>query len=404
VVEQQAADVELARGLPAEAAVNRPGASKAIDVTEPLLPVLPVAGPWITDLEVSYAADAAATAWFSEANKYHERFETGFAGYVDRRRAIALPSCTSAIHLSLLALGVGPGDEVIIPDITWIASSAPISYVGATPVFADIDASTWCLTVETVEKLITDRTRAVIAVDLYGSMPELVGLERLCADRGVALVEDSAEAVGASMAGRRAGSFGDTSVFSFHGSKTLTTGEGGMVLTDDDQLWQRMLFLRDHGREPGDTQFDNTEVAYKYKMSAMQAALGLAQLERVEELITRKRQIFSWYAERLADVDVTLNAEPDDTVNPYWMVTAIAPAHSQKELATDLAARGISTRPFFKPLSSLRAYAMADDGRRAREENVISYAISPHGINLPSALTLTEEDVERVCRELRNIL
>ena len=373
-------------------------------MTEPL-PDIPVAGPWITDREISYAADAAATAWFAQANKYHERFEGGFATYVDRRHAIALPSCTSAIHLSLMALGVGPGDEVIIPDITWIASSAPISYVGAHPVFADVDADTWCLTRDTVEKVVTDRTKAVIAVDLYGSMPEMTGLEALCAERGLALVEDAAEAVGAEYAGRRAGSFGATSVFSFHGSKTLTTGEGGMVLTDDDALWKRMLFLRDHGRAPGDTLFDNNEVAYKYKMSSMQAAVGLAQLERVEELIERKRQIFGWYSDRLSGVDgVTLNTEPAGTLNPYWMVTAIAQAHDKQDLADHLAAHGISTRPFFFPLSSLRAYAEAKDSPRARENNATSYAISPHGINLPSALTLTEADVDRVCREFRGAL
>jgi perosamine synthetase len=373
-------------------------------VTEPL-PDIPVAGPWITDREISYAADAAATAWFTQANKYHERFEGGFATYVNRRHAIALPSCTSAIHLSLLALGVGPGDEVVIPDVTWIASSAPIKYVGAQPVFADIDEGTWCLTRETVEKVVTDRTKAVIAVDLYGSMPDMTGLEALCSERGLALVEDAAEAVGATYAGRRAGSFGATSVFSFHGSKTLTTGEGGMVLTDDDALWQRMLFLRDHGRAPGDTLFDNSEVAFKYKMSSMQAAVGLAQLERVDELIERKRQIFGWYSDRLCDVaGVTVNTEPAGTLNPYWMVTAIARAHDKQDLARHLKARGINTRPFFFPLSSLSAYADAADTRRARAENLTSYAISPHGINLPSALSLTEDDVERVCREFRGAL
>lgn len=373
-------------------------------MTQPLHD-LPVAGPWITDREISYAADAAATAWFSQANKYHERFESGFAAYVDRRHAIALPSCTSAIHLSLMALGIGPGDEVVIPDITWIASSAPIKYVGADPVFADVDAKTWCITRETVEKVLTDRTKAVIAVDLYGSMPDMAGLKALSAERGLALIEDAAEAVGAEYAGRRAGSFGATSVFSFHGSKTLTTGEGGMVLVDDDALWQRMLFLRDHGRTPGDTTFENSEVAYKYKMSAMQAAVGLAQLERVEELIDRKRQIFDWYADRLNNVEgVTLNAEPDSTLNSYWMVTAIVPAHDKRDLARDLLAGGIHTRPFFSPLSSLRAYADANDSRRARENNTTSYLISPHGINLPSALTLTEGDVDRVCRAFRTAL
>jgi perosamine synthetase len=373
-------------------------------MTEPLSDI-PVAGPWITDREISYAADAAATAWFTEANKYHERFESSFATYVDRQHAIALPSCTSAIHLSLLALGVGPGDEVIVPDITWIASSAPISYVGAETVFADIDPTTWCLTRETVEPAITERTKVVIAVDLYGGMPEMSGIEALCAERRIALVEDAAQAVGAEYASRRSGSFGITSVFSFHGSKTLTTGEGGMVLTDDDVLWKRMLLLRDHGREPGDVLFDNSEVAFKYKMSAMQAAVGLAQLERVEDLIDRKRQIFRWYRDRLVGVEgVRLNAEPTGSLNTYWMVTAITEARDKRDIARYLAGKGINTRPFFSPLSSLAAYADARDRPRARENNTTGYAISPHGINLPSALTLTEADVDRVCREFRSAL
>lgn len=369
------------------------------------LPQIPVAGPWITEREIAYAADAAATAWYSEANKYHHRFEGAFAAYVGRRFAIALPSCTSAIHLSLMALEVGPGDEVVIPDITWIASSAPISYVGADPIFADVDEGTWCLTRETVEKVLSERTKAVIAVDLYGSMPDMRGIEALCAERGVALVEDAAEAVGAEYDGRRAGSFGATSVFSFHGSKTLTTGEGGMALTDDERLNARMLFLRDHGRVPGDTLFENSEVAYKYKMSAMQAAVGLAQLERIDELVNRKRDIFAWYAARLADADgITLNTEPGGTLNPYWMVTAILAGHDKRDVARQLKAKGINSRPFFFPLSSLGAYAGAPDSARAREGNTTSYELSPHGINLPSAPLLTEPDVDRVCRELRSIL
>ena len=369
-----------------------------------LLPRIPVAGPWITDREIAYVTDAATNAWYETANVYHDRFEAGFAAHVGRRHAIALPSCTSAIHLSLLALGVGPGDEVIVPDTTWIASSAPITYVGAEPVFADVDESTWCLTRETVEAVVTPRTKAVIAVDLYGSMPDLGGLEALCSGHGIALVEDAAEAVGAELDGRRAGSFGRTSVFSFHGSKTLTTGEGGMVLTDDDSLLERMLFLRDHGRTPGDTQFDNAEVAYKYKMSAMQAALGLAQLERVDELVMRKREIFSWYQRRLDGAPLTLNAERSGTLNPYWMVTAIIPSRHRSDVAAGLEAQGISTRPFFAPLSSLRAYSQATDQPRAARENHTSYRLGPHGINLPSALALSESDVDRVCSAVLRLL
>src|SRR5216683_70174 len=229
---------------------------------------IPVAGPSITQKEIDYVTDAVTNAWYGQANVYHERFEKAFADYLGVSHAVALPSCTSAIHLSLLALGVGPGDEVIVPDATWIASAAPITYVGATPVFSDIDQQTWCLSAETLVAAITPRTKAVIVVDLYGNMPDLPSLLAAARHHGLPVIEGAAEAAGAEYAGRKAGSFGDTGVFSFHGSKTLTTGEGGMLVTSDEALHSRALFLRDHGRKPGDKMFFNHEVAYKYKMSS----------------------------------------------------------------------------------------------------------------------------------------
>src|SRR6266576_5644969 len=255
---------------------------------------IPVAGPSITQKEIDYVTDAVTNAWYGNANVYHERFEKAFADYLGLTYAIALPSCTSAIHLSLLALGVGPGDEVVVPDATWIATAAPITYVGATPVFADIDEGTWCLSAGSFQECITGKTKAVIPVDLYGNMPDMDEILEVAARNNISVIEDAAEAAGAEYKGKKAGSFGDAGVFSFHGSKTLTTGEGGMLVTDRDDIHRQVLFLRDHGRQPGDNLFRNTEVAYKYKMSSMQAALGLAQLERIDELIEHKREIFDW--------------------------------------------------------------------------------------------------------------
>jgi perosamine synthetase len=206
---------------------------------------IPVAGPWITQREIDYVADAVAHAWYGNANMYHTRFEEAFRAYVGRRYAMALPSCTSAIHLSLLALGAGAGDEVIIPDSTWIASAAPISYVGATPVFVDVDPDTWCITPAAFKNAITPRTKAVILVDLYGGMPDMREILPIARDHGIAVIEDAAEAIGSSFGASPAGSFGDVSVFSFHGSKTLTTGEGGMLVTDRKDLYDRAQFLRD---------------------------------------------------------------------------------------------------------------------------------------------------------------
>jgi perosamine synthetase len=369
---------------------------------------IPIAGPWITQKEIDYVADAAAHAWYNNANMYHVRFEKAFYEYVGVRYAVALPSCTSAIHLSLLAIGIKPGDEVVVPDATWIATSAPISYVGATPVFADIDPRTWCLSAASFEECITPRTKAVIPVDLYGGMPDMDGIRSVAWKHGIAVIEDAAEAIGSQYKGKKAGSFGDTGTFSFHGSKTLTTGEGGMLVTDREDVYQRVLFLRDHGRKPGDSLFRNSEVAYKYKMSSMQAALGLAQLERIEELIYKKRTIFNWYNDRLRDIDgLTLNYEPHGTLNTYWMVTVVIDENHKlrKENLIELLIKEcIDCRPFFYPLSSLPAYEQFDEAKRARHRNQVSYRICPCGVNLPSALSMTEEKVEYVTNRLKTIL
>lgn len=351
---------------------------------------IPVAGPWITQKEIAYVTDAVTNAWYAGANMYHARFERAFAEYTGRRYAMALPSCTSALHLSLLSLGLQPGDEVIVPDVTWIASCAPVNYVGATPVFADIDTRSWCLDAVSFEQCITPRTRAVIVVDLYGSMPDWDAILDIATRRGVAVIEDAAEAVGSEYKGRKAGSFGATSTFSFHGSKTLTTGEGGMLLTDDQAIYDRCQFLRDHGRRPGDKMFWNREVAHKYKMSSMQAALGLAQLERIEELVSRKRELFGWYKQSLGETAlgreglVTLNPEAANVKNTYWMVTALVDERlgvTKEELMNSMAEKRVDCRPFFHPLSSIPAYRESAQAARARGANVNSYAVSPRGLN-----------------------
>jgi|SRR5271157_1643662 len=369
---------------------------------------IPVSGPWITQKEIDYVTDAAAHAWYSNANMYHARFEKAFADYLGVRFAMALPSCTSAIHLSLLALGVGPGDEVIVPEVTWIASAAPVTYVGATPVFADVDPMTWCLSAESFQACVTPSTKTVIPVDLYGNMPDMGAIREVARRHGIAIVEDAAQAIGSEYEGKKAGSFGDTGVYSFHGSKTLTTGEGGMLVTNREDIYQRALVLRDHGRKPGDRMFCNSEIAFKYKMSSMQAALGLAQLERIEELVQRKRQIFRWYADNLADIDdIKLNYEAPDTKNTYWMVTVIWDPKSplrKERLMELLSEENIDSRPFFHPLSSLPAYTQSEQARAARARNGVAYSISPYGLNLPSGLNMTEEKVVCVCAALKEIL
>ncbi len=369
---------------------------------------IPVSGPSITQKEIDYVLDAVEHGWYEEANKYHTKFENRFAEYIGTKYAISLPSCTSAIHLALLSLGIGPGDEVIVPDITWIATSAPISYVGATPVFADIDPKSWCLSAESFEMNITDKTRAVIPVALYGNMPDMDAIRRIASKYKIAVIEDAAEAIGSEYKDRKAGSLGDAGVFSFHGSKTMTTGEGGMLVTNREDIYERSLILRDHGRHPGEITYWNHDVAYKYKMSSMQAALGLAQLERIDELVARKLEIFSWYADELAEVPgITLNDEGAEVKNTYWMVTIIVDPEygiNKEKLMELLSDENIDTRPFFHPLSSIPAYQSFAHVKEARQRNVQSYTIAPFGINLPSGLNMTEELVRHVCKVLKSIL
>jgi perosamine synthetase len=367
---------------------------------------IPVAGPSITQKEVDYVTDAVRTAWYGNSHVFHERFERTFAAHCGRRHAVSLPSCTAGLHLALMALGVGSGDEVIVPEATWIASVAPVCYVGATPVFADIDARSWCLSPQSFAELITPRTKAAIVVDLYGSMPDWDELAAVAQRHGVALIEDAAEAAGSRWRDRPAGAFGVMAAFSFHGSKTLTAGEGGMLLLDDERLLDRVLRLRDHGRVPGDVMFLNEEVGWKYKMSAMQAALGLAQLERLDELVAGKRRLFGWYREMLDGWNAgTLNPDVPGLYSSYWMSTVVLDSRlgvTKEALVPALKAQGIDSRPFFSPLSCLPAFRATPQAKAARARNATAYSLTPFGINLPSALSLSREDVARVCRSLRD--
>ena len=365
---------------------------------------IPIAGPSITELEVEYASDAAANGWYDRAGEYPLRFESAFAEFIGVQHAVSLPSCTSGLHLALAALDIGPGDEVIVPDLTWIASAAPIQYVGAKPIFADVDERTWCLCVDSVRACITENTKAILAVDLYGGMPDYGMLSAVADEYGLNLIEDAAEAVGSQYNGVKAGALGNVAAFSFHGSKTFSTGEGGMLVTDNDALYARVMQLRDHGRDPDDVHFLNREVAFKYKMPPVAAAIGLGQVERADELIYRKREIFEWYQEEFDGVEgITLNYEPFNVTNTYWMVTAlIDPVHGLKkeELMAQLEGEGIDSRPMFHPLSSLPAYEGQAEAVIARQRNKVSYRLSPCGINLPSALCLDRLQVQRVAKTL----
>jgi perosamine synthetase len=369
---------------------------------------IPVAGPSITEREVELVTEAARTAWYQSHYSYNARFESLLADYVGVAHAVSVPHCTAALHLALAALGIGPGDEVIVPDVTWIASVAPIVYVGAEPVLVDILLDTWCIDPAAVEAAIGPRAKAVIGVDLYGSVCDWERLEQIVARHGLVLIEDAAEALGSQFKDRKAGAFGIVSAFSFHGSKTVVTGEGGMLATDNSHLFERVLFLRDHGRKPGDRLFLNGEIAFKYRMSAVQAALGVAQMERIDELIARKRAIFGWYRERLANIPgIALNAEPEGTLNSYWMVTVVPDVDlgvDKFALVAELDKRNIDSRPFFSRLSSLPAFDGRESAKRFVGPRDKGISASTCGVNLPSGYNMTEDLVDIVCCAFRDAL
>jgi len=363
-----------------------------------------MAGPWITELEEKLVFDAVQNGWYGkEAYYYVESFESEFAKYHNRMFGLMTPNCTTALHLLLAGLGINDGDEVIAPDCTWVGSVACITYQRATTVLTDIDPVHWCLTPESIERCITPRTKAVIVVDLFGNMPDWDGIKEVCNRHNVLVIEDAAEALGSKYKGIRAGKFGIGSTFSFHRTKTITTGEGGMLLLDDEKLYRRCKFLRDHGRAPG-TYF-NTEVTFKYMPFNLQAALGYAQFQRIEELVAKKRWIWHGFRKRLADIpDILLNPEPSHVTNGVWATALVfGKSHgiTRDRALEKISKLGLPVRPFFYPLSSLPAFNREDYGRR---NNPVAYEISEHGINLPCALNLTDENLDRYSEGLHNIL
>lgn len=364
-----------------------------------------MAGPDVGSLEASIVADAMINGWYApDAYKYVELFESEFAAYHDRAFGLMTPNCTTAIHLALAGLGIGPDDDVIAPESTWVGSTAGIMHARANTVFADIDPVTWCLSRETVSSVITPRTRAVIAVDLYGNMPRWNELQAYADELGIPIIEDAAEALGSEYRGVRAGKYGVASVFSFHRTKTLTTGEGGMLLTDDADLYSRCKFLRDHGREPGS--YFNTEVAYKYMPSNILAAIGHGQFLRIEELLNKKREIFLRFRANLGENPrMQLNEENDEIKNGAWATAVVFAPYTNVTRDIVIAAlveRGIPLRPFFYPLSSLPAYAGNNTGGRAR--NPVAYEKSEYGVHLPCSMNLTSVQIDEISEALLEVL
>lgn len=357
--------------------------------------------PSITEKEIAFATDAATNGWGDRCYEYITQFESRFSAHLGVKYAIATSSCTGAMHMGLAAIGVGIGDEVILADTNWIASAAPITYLGATPIFVDILPDSWCIDPAKIEAAITPRTKAIVAVHLYGNLCNMDALLAIGDRYGIPIVEDAAEAIGSIWHGRRAGSMGRFGVFSFHGTKTLTTGEGGMFVTQDIELYEKVLTLSNHGRARGQTkQFWPDAVGFKYKMSNVQAAIGCAQMERVDELIAAKRRVFSYYAENMLDLPIQMNPEPLGTKNGYWMPTIVVDegiSFNREVLLEKFKSDLIDGRVFFWPLSMLSMF-------KTQTENVISYGIFSRAVNLPSYHDLTESEMDRVVSNIRSHL
>ncbi|MEM9348009.1 MAG: DegT/DnrJ/EryC1/StrS family aminotransferase [Planctomycetota bacterium] len=362
------------------------------------------AKPSITQREIDYVTDAAAHGWGEDCYGYLHRFTDEAKRYFGSELAWPTSSCHGALHMVLMALGIGPGDEVIVPDATWTGSVFPISWLGAKPVFVDVKPDTWCIDVQKVADTITPKTKAVIAVHLYGNLCEMDELLALCRERQLTLIEDAAEAIGSEYNGKKAGSIADFGVFSFHGTKTMTTGEGGLILSNRPDLASKLTAIESQGRHQGAKHFWVDEIGLKYKMSNLQAALGLAQLERGDELVQRKREAFRWYQEAFACWDdITLNPEPEGTLNSFWMPTLLLGASYEPTIERRNAwidacvAEGVEVRPFFYPVSTLPMYSDAPG-------NTVSRQLAATGINLPSSYNLMPEDIVYVVETLARII
>ncbi len=358
--------------------------------------MIPVAEPLLGDKELEYVTDCIRSGWVSSVGEYVRRFEREFAAYCGVRYGVATHNGTVALHLALVALGIGPGDEVIVPTLTFVATANAVTYTGATPVFVDSEPRTWNLDPEAAARAVTPRTRAIIAVHLYGHPADMDPLRALANEHGLTLIEDAAEAHGARYKGRRAGSLSDVAIFSFMGNKIITTGEGGMVLTDDDALAERCFFLENHARQK-ENPYWHTEIGYNYRMTNLQAALGVAQLGRIEELVAIRLRNAVHYNRRLAEIP-SLTPPPcaEWAENVYWMYTALVEDEyglGRDTLMDRLRRLGIETRPVFYPLHTLPMY---NRGQRFP----VAEEVGRKGINLPSGATLTPEQVDTVCDAL----
>jgi perosamine synthetase len=357
----------------------------------------PISRPSIGDLERDYVTRAVSSGWVSSLGEFIDEFEAGFARFCETRFAVSVANGTVALQLALKAAGIGPGDEVLVPDLSFIATANAVLHAGATPVFADVDSENLCLDPGDLEQRLTPRTRAIIAVDLYGHPADMPGICDFADRHGLCVIEDAAESHGASIAGRRVGSFGQCGCFSFYGNKVLTTGEGGMVTTDDPAFYERCRSLRDHAMSHG-KRYWHLEPGFNFRMTNLQAALGCAQLSRLPELLAKRRLILDWYTEHLEEAEgIRLNRHSDWAEPVCWMVCLEFDGLDEagrEELMQGLRQRGVDSRPYFYPTSDMPYFTRAD--------TPVTHSVYSSGINVPTYVDLSRADVESICQAVRD--
>ncbi len=373
------------------------GKTKVNDVTL-------TAGPSISQKEIFYVNDAVANGWNKNASKYINKLESNFAKYLNCKYAIATSSCTGAMQIALMSLGLKKGDEVIVPNITWVATAKAVSYVGATPVFADIETDDWTIKPESIEKLINKKTKAIIPVHLYGQPANMSKIMSIAKKNKLFILEDAAPAIGAEFNKKKCGTFGDFAAFSFQGAKLLVSGEGGMLVTNNYNLYKKALKISNHGRNEK-KKFVIDSDGVKFKMSNVQAALAVGQLERINELIALKRRIFNWYYNELKNIkNISLNKESNNTKSIYWMTSILLNKKincSRSYFIEELLKNKIDTRPVFPELSSFTIW-----GKKSKKKLKFlnSSLIGERAINLPSGVCLTKNEIINVCNKIKLIL
>jgi perosamine synthetase len=360
---------------------------------------IPVSVPSITQREVDYVTEAVESGWVSSLGKYVDLFEEEFASFCKTRHAVSCANGTVAIQLALSAYNIGANDEVLVPDLSFVATANAVLHCGAKPVFVDVDADSLCIDPELLERHITPNTRAIMPVHLYGHPANMVAINEIAREHGLVVIEDAAEAHGSSFDGQPVGGLGNCGTFSFYGNKNFTTGEGGMITTNDDQFAQRCRFLRDHAMDPK-RRYWHTEPGFNYRLTNIQAALGCAQLSRADELLRTRNWIFTQYQERLGHLpELRLNRCLPGYVNSYW-ITCVEigglSAVSRDQLMVEMKKQGVDSRPYFYPMSEMPYFERAN--------TPVSHDVASRGINLPTFVGIKEEQIERVANTFLNAL